>query len=231
MSGDYFARATWRNPNRNTVRIAGGAIASAAEEHFSGRLLEIGCGSKAKSQLVGRFVDRHVGLDHAGSPHGLDRVDLLGDAHAIPAANGSFDCVLSTAVLEHLEEPAAALAEACRVLAPGGTAIYTLPLFWPLHEEPRDFYRYTRYGAEHLFRGAGFEVVEVRPLAGFWITFGTMLGKYLQRFRRRPVAWCVDACVAGLNFVTPWLDRGRFHDDRYAWMVLVVARKPIAAAG
>lgn len=225
MPGDYFARATWRNPSRHPIRIAGAAIECAAEAHFSGRLLEIGCGTKAKSQLVGRFVDRHVGLDHAATPHGVDRVDLLGDAHALPAKTGSFDCVLSTAVLEHLEEPVTALAEACRVLTPGGVAIYTLPLFWPLHEEPRDFYRYTRFGAEHLFRRAGFELVEVRPLSGFWITFGAMLGKYLQRFRRRPITWGVDACVAALNLATPWLDRGCCYDDRFTWMYLVVARK------
>ena len=61
-----------------------------------------------------------------------------------PAGNASFDCILSTAVLEHLEDPGCALKEASRVLRLGGHVLYTTPLFWHLHEERRDFYRYTR---------------------------------------------------------------------------------------
>src|SRR5215211_4735603 len=94
-------------------------------------------------------------------PRDPGRIDLLGTAYEIPAANDSFDAVLSTTVLEHPEEPAQALTEALRVLKPGGVAIYTASFIWHLQEEPRDFYRYSKHGLRHLFATAGFEVAHI----------------------------------------------------------------------
>ncbi len=68
---------------------------------------------------------------------------MLATAYEIPLEDGSFDTVLMTEVLEHLEEPARGLAEAGRLLRPGGKLILTTPFMWPLHEEPRDFFRYS----------------------------------------------------------------------------------------
>ncbi|MEJ2219082.1 MAG: methyltransferase domain-containing protein, partial [Gemmatimonadota bacterium] len=160
---------------------------------------------------------------------GLDAVDVVATAYAIPAAEASFDSILSTAVLEHLEDPAPALAEAYRVLRAGGRAIYTAPLFWHLHEEPRDFFRYTRHGLMHLFEGAGFEVIELKALSGVWTMVTAEIGYYVQRFRRRPFRWVVDAAVATGNFIGDRLDRGRARDERFTWMYLVVAQKPVPA--
>lgn len=222
----YYASFPRTHPAHSVVRIAGRAIEQRAARWFSGRLIEIGCGTKAKSALVAPYVSEHVGLDHAASPHGTARVDLCASAYDIPAPPGSFDCILSTAVLEHLEEPQRALSEARRVLRPGGYAVYTTPLFWHVHEAPRDFYRYTRYGLDHLFRSAGFEVVEITALSGFWITFGAALAHYAQRFRRGPLARPVDGFVALLNLLAARLDRGRLRDERFTWMYVVVARAP-----
>lgn len=224
---DYYASHPLTDPGYNVVRIAGRAIRSRAERHFSGRLLEIGCGTKAKAALIGDLVAEHIGLDHPDSQHGLTHVDLLGVAEDVPAPDASFDCVLSTSVLEHLEDPQTAIEEAFRVLRPGGVALYTAPLYWHIHEAPRDFFRYTTYGLHHLFGRAGFELLEVTALSGFWVTFGAQLGYYLQRFRRGPLRLLVDPLVALINLVTGKLDRGPLRDERFTWMYLVVARKPV----
>lgn len=223
----YYGNYPITNPAYNVMRIAGRQIRIRAKQHFSGRLLEIGCGTKAKAALVGDLVTEHLGLDHVESPHDQTCVDLVGDAHDIPAPDDSFDCVLSTAVLEHLEEPQLALKEACRVLRPGGVGVYTAPLFWHIHEAPRDFYRYTEYGLHHLFTRAGFELVEITPLSGFWTTVAAQSGYYVQRFRVGPVRILVDAFVALTNLLGSFLDRGPLRDERFTWMYLVVARKPV----
>lgn len=223
---EYMKPYPLSHPGRAAVHLAAGKIGIAARAYFSGRLLDIGCGTKRKSLLLRGVVADHVGLDHAESPHGLESIDLVGTAYAIPAADGSFDCALSTAVIEHLEEPLAALRETHRVLRPGGVALYTAPLYWHIHEAPRDFFRYTEYGLRHLFGQAGLEIVELQAMSGFWITFGAQVGYYAQRFRSGLLKWPVDAFVALTNLVLPWLDRGRLRDERFTWMYLVVARKP-----
>ena len=223
----YYRLFGWSHPARAVSLVAGRRIRAAAERHFRGRLLEIGCGAKRKALLVGDLVDAHLGLDHAASPHGTAAADLLGTAYALPLADASCDCALSTAVLEHLEEPEAALREARRVLRPGGVAIFTAPLFWPVHEAPRDFYRYTRYGLEHLLRKAGFELVALEPLSGFFTTLAALWSGYLARFARGRLRAPVALACAAANALLPPLDAlPRLRDERFTWMYLVVARRP-----
>jgi len=217
-------------PARMVAERGGECLRDAAKRYFRGRLLDIGCGSKWREGLVGEFVDAYIGLDHAGSQHDRSVVDIVGTAYEIPEPDASYDSVLCTSVLEHLEEPAAALREAHRVLRPGGVAIYTMPMFWHLHEQPRDFYRYTRYGLEHLFTEAGFEVVELQPMSGFWLTFTTELNYYLLTTSPRLLRPLVRALVAVSNLFVGRLDaferRRNPASQWWSWAHLVVARKP-----
>ena len=77
---------------------------------------------------------------------------VVGDAAALPFATGTFDFVLMIEVLQHLPDPARALAEARRVLAPGGVLVLTARQAWRTHGAPNDYFRFTRYGLEQLLR-------------------------------------------------------------------------------
>lgn len=207
-------------------RILDRELSLAASKHLRGRLVDIGCGEKPYRQLLAPWVAEHVGVDHEGTPHDRSNVDLPGTAYAIPVPDGFFDSALCTAVLEHLEEPEAALRECSRVLAAGGVAVYTVPFIWHLHEEPRDFYRFSKHGLRYLFEKAGFEVVELKALSGFWVTFGQLLVYNLYRANRGPLRWLriVDAAgllIQGLAYALDRMDR----TEQWTWMYLVVARK------
>lgn len=91
--------------------------------YFKCRLVDIGCGTKPYAAMLTPYVTEHIGVDHAGSLHSKDNVNLIGTAYKIPVPDQSFDSALCTAVLEHLEEPEEALRECYRVLKPGGVAI------------------------------------------------------------------------------------------------------------
>ncbi len=223
---EYYREYSITHPAYNVIRIAGKYIRDRASIHFSGKMLEIGCGAKKKGLLIGEFVEEHVGLDHEQSLHELSNINIYGTAYFLPIKDASYDCVLSTSVLEHLEEPSKALFESFRVLKPGGIGLFTMPLFWHLHEEPRDFFRYTKYGLHYLFDSSGFEILEILPLSGFWVTFGTELNYYMQRFRRGPLKFFVDGIVIMANIISPILDQGLLRDEKFCWQYLVLVRKP-----
>jgi SAM-dependent methyltransferase len=207
-------------------------LVPAIHQYLHGRVLDIGCGNKTKRLLVDDSVTEYVGLDQEQSLHDRSQIDLIGRADRIPEADGSFDGVLCTAVLEHLEEPRAALAESLRVLKPGGYAIYTVPLFWYLHEEPRDFYRYTRHGLQYLFDSVGYQIVELKPASGFWLTVGSQWSYYVTMSGRGLLMYLARGVVALNNVVFPALDaldrRLNPRAEKFTWMYLVVARKPLA---
>lgn len=208
--------------------IAEKALRESIRKYASGLLLDIGCGVKPYKEMTSAYVESHVGIDHEGTLHDISKADIIGTAYEIPEPDGAFDTVLCTAVLEHLEEPALALREASRVLKKGGYAIYTAPLFWHLHEEPRDFYRYTKYGLKYLFEKAGFEIIEMKPLSGFCVTFGQELVYYLWRFRKggkaNPLWWIVPFIGMAIQIICYYLnifDRS----ESFTWMYLVVVKR------
>ena len=221
-----------RSHNWLIYRLIDPALRQRLAQYATGSLIDIGCGDKPYAEMAAPYVSEHVGLDHAESLHDRTRVDLTGTACAIPAPADRFETVLCTDVLEHLEEPGAALAEAFRVLKPGGYAIYTVPLFWHLHEEPRDFYRYTRHGLKYLFEKADFGVIEIVPLSGFVATFSQELVYFLYRFRGRPINplwWIIPPVGTVIQAVAYALNK---IDRSYAFTIeyLIVAHKPALRA-
>ena len=202
------------------------AVIRAARKHFHGRLLDIGCGNKPYYELLRPIVAEHIGVDHVHSIHGVANVELLGTAYQIPVPDHAFDCALCTSVLEHIEEPERALTEALRVLKVDGVAIYTVPFIWHIHEAPRDFFRFSRFGIEYLFRKVGFDILELKPLCGFWGTFGQALAYNIYRFNRGPLRWLkvVDVTVLAIQRVAYVLDKID-PADQWPSMYIVVAKK------
>ena len=79
-------------------------------------------------------------------------VDYVCDAHALPFVDDSFDVVLLAAVLEHVLDPAAVVAEVTRVLRQGGIVGAETPFMQQVHMGAHDFTRFTELGHRWLFR-------------------------------------------------------------------------------
>lgn len=78
-------------------------------------------------------------------------VDIFADAHELPFRPGSFDLVVTTAVLEHVMYPEKVAGEIHRVLKIGGWLYSELPFMQQVHEGAYDFTRYTHSGHRRLF--------------------------------------------------------------------------------
>ncbi|WP_158816269.1 class I SAM-dependent methyltransferase [Methylocapsa sp. S129] len=128
---------------------------------LSGALLDVGCGEMPFRTLLGPG-STYTGLD-------VPRADAFGmsqnpdivafDGRTIPFPDASFQNVLCTEVLEHVEDPAGLVAEMLRVLRPGGTLLATVPFSARVHHAPYDFHRFTPFRLAALFKD--FTEVEV----------------------------------------------------------------------
>jgi SAM-dependent methyltransferase len=201
-------------------------LKSYAAFYLKGRLVDIGCGTKPYEKLLAPYVIEHVGVDHEETIHDKAQIDLFGTVYDIPADDASFESAICTAVLEHVEEPEIALRECYRVLKPGGYAIYSVPFIWHLHEEPRDFYRYSKYGLRYLFEKVGFEIIEIKALSGFWVTFGQLFVYNVYRLNWGPLRWLhiidvIGLMIQALAYGLEQIDK----TEKWTWMYMVVARK------
>jgi SAM-dependent methyltransferase len=130
-------------------------------------VLEVGTGTGTNLRLLRQLGVREVaGLDSNELAIQYCRSKGLGDVRhgdirALPFGDCSFDFVLATDVIEHVEADAEALGELARVLKPGGTALLAVPAFpslWGLQDVVAHHKR--RYRMQPLLqkmRAAGLE--------------------------------------------------------------------------
>jgi len=124
-------------------------------------VIDIGCANQWPRQHLSNEC-QYIGIDY---PETADhwyktRPTVYSDATELPISDKSADVALLLDVLEHLKEPDAALKEIHRILCKQGILIMQVPYLYPLHDEPRDFQRYSKYGFKVLADKHGFLVKE-----------------------------------------------------------------------
>jgi SAM-dependent methyltransferase len=159
------------------------AIASFARQlPEDARVLDAGAG---QGQYAHHFAGRrYCGVDLAVGDAAWDygRLDAIADLTALPFPNATFAAALHIVTIEHLREPACALAELARTLVPGATLLIAAPHEWEVHQAPHDYFRYTRYGLAYLLEKAGFEVREIHASGGYFRLLARRLLNGLQFF-------------------------------------------------
>ena len=159
-----------------------------------GRVLDLGCGRGGVLERLHAHATRVVGLDPDGPSlreHRISGISLLcGQAEHLPFADGSFDLVCCSWVLEHVVDPQRTFREVARVLRPAGRFAFVTPnarhpllllnralrstrgrlVAWAYARSEKDTFP-AAYGAntprriERLAHVAGFEPVALRLIA------------------------------------------------------------------
>lgn len=177
------------------------AIDRALGKRPLGRLVDIGTGTGRMIELFGPRSAHAIGIDRSSDMLRVARVKLQaagiqsslrqGDMYALPLADQSADTIVIHQVLHYAHSPAAAISEAGRVLAPGGTLLI---VDFAAHgrEELRATDAHIRLGFEDevmagWFGSAGLEVDEIRHLEGGELTVTLWRGSK-QGVRQRRAA-------------------------------------------
>lgn len=121
-------------------------------------VLDYGCGNKPYKNLFINIFSEYVGADLQGNELADIRINTDG---TLPLQNESFSCVLSSQVLEHVENPNLYLSEAYRVLKIDGKLILSTHGFWQYHPDPNDYWRWTSTGLKKIIEDAGFNIENI----------------------------------------------------------------------
>ncbi len=146
-----------------------------------GDFLDMGTGTGRVLEVMASHADRCVGVDMsremlAVARANLDRADVRnahvrqGDMYQLPFAADSFDAVAVHQVLHYAEDPGAVIAEAARVLRPGGR-LAVADLAPHDREDLREQHNHRRLGFSRAemagwFRDAGLKPLETLDLPG-----------------------------------------------------------------
>ena len=163
-------------------RLVGDRLARACEgalqTHARGRLLDLGCGHVPLYETYKERVSENICVDWENTLHVNPHLDYILDlTQPLPLERASFDTVLLTDVLEHIPEPSGLVSEISRLLRPAGKLILTVPFLYWLHEEPHDFYRYTRFALERFCKLNELQVLELNAYGGLPEVFFDLAAK------------------------------------------------------
>jgi SAM-dependent methyltransferase len=127
------------------------------------KLADYGCGNMPYKPLFDTSVSEYTGIDLRENPKA--QVHIAPDGQ-IESADAQQDIVLSTQVLEHVENPRRYLSEAHRILKPDGLLILSTHGYWIYHPDPTDYWRWTSSGLKKIIQEAGFEIIYFKGVLG-----------------------------------------------------------------
>ena len=146
------------------------------------KLLDVGCGSQPfRAQIESRgatYLSLDVSAQNGCKIDFITRFDSP-DLVAGVIEAGPYDIILCSEVLEHVAEWHNAFANFARLLAPDGYVVVSCPHFFPLHEEPYDYWRPTPHALRYFAEKHGLSVEFEEKLGSGWDVVGTILARQI----------------------------------------------------
>jgi SAM-dependent methyltransferase len=157
--------------------------------YYRGDVLDVGCGQSPYRFLLDEETTRYVGIDILDG----DRFDssgadtILFDGAEIPFPDRSFDAVVCTEVLEHVEDFQGLVDEVHRVMKDDGEALFTVPWSARWHYAPHDYFRFSPSALATIF--VAYRDVSITPRGTDISTIASKLtvlwARHLAPARRR----------------------------------------------
>jgi SAM-dependent methyltransferase len=146
------------------------ATVPALVKYVHGKCIDIGCGDMPYKTVIAERVTEYHSLDRERR---APDVTFVGDVQNMSMLiDNTYDSAVCFDVLEHVPNPMQAISEIGRILKPQGILILSVPHLSRLHEEPHDFFRYTKYGLHTLLENTGFDVLEMQTQGSLFSFLG-----------------------------------------------------------
>jgi len=229
---NFINISCWSEVNITRHNILKGL--KSAVKYASGRLIDVGCGTKPYESLFAPVVGSYLGVDYPQTMEtnygAQTKADIFAECLNTGLPDCSFDTLLSTQVMEHIYDTREFIRECNRILVPGGIGIFTIPFVWQCHSEPYDFYRFTKYSIRRLFSESGFEVLKIENLEGAYATLiqarivSLLAREHMNLFVKIICRLRNLLLIPYLNYKAIHLDRV-FYSDKMCLNYLLIVRK------
>jgi len=167
--------------SRLAADLVAGLYGTYVPQYARGKLVDLGCGKVPLFEAYGGQVTENTCVDWPFSRHQNRYSDVVCDLNRpLPFPDGAFDTIILSDVLEHIPEPEKLWQEMHRIASVRGKLIMNVPFYYPLHEQPHDYYRYSEHALRRFARQAGFTVLVLKPVGGSLEIMVDMLAKHLQ---------------------------------------------------
>ena len=190
-------------------------------------LLDFGCGVKPYQFILNKYCNKYIGIDVVENP----KADIIIDPDTkLPVGDDEFDIVLSSQVLEHVNNVSQYLNECYRILKKDGILFISTHGTWQYHSSPVDVQRWTSYGLKNLIERHNFKIKKFVPVLGqlaltsqlrltFYDSFANMIG-IVGKILLIPISFCYQIKMFLEDFITPQRVK-----DRDSAVFIVVAIK------
>lgn len=126
-------------------------------------ILDYGCGARPYEYLFEEHTNKYTGVDVGENP----KADIsIQPGEKLNVNSDAFDFVLSSQVLEHVQDVPQYMNECNRILKKGGYLLLSTHGTWQYHASPYDFNRWTCMGLKYLLENHGFTVEQSVPILG-----------------------------------------------------------------
>jgi len=133
------------------------------EESSFGKILDYGAKDSPYKKL---FKAKSISFHTADFKNTGECMIELNDDGTIPVDSNSYDTVISSQVLEHVEDVQLYLSEIKRVLKNDGRLLISTHGYWKFHPDPHDYWRWTREGLIKTLKMNGFISIKTYGIAG-----------------------------------------------------------------
>lgn len=187
LGNDFLLKTNIKNYNISSFQMANKFLSYSTRRYYvdefylknigifskGAKILDMGGKKKNKRGLFDidkyGFEVKYANIDPKTEP------DFLCDIKKIPVEDNSFDGIILSETLEHIDEPLLVLKEAYRLLKPNGKCLICVPFIFQIHADPYDFGRYTDYYYKKYLSELGFKNIKIEKQGLFFGALANMV--------------------------------------------------------